>query len=104
MKTAIARYLARSDLSSDDYIEVIDSQSVMQFCSRHLSSPSSRSGIQTRVFTDIKPEVFVQRRDHPLAHPTTLAGINKVFQYVCEVLHTILLQFLQMLITGQWHY
>ena len=85
MKTAIARYLARSDSASHDYIEVIDSKSVVHFCARHLSSPRSKTGIQARLFTDIRPVVFLQRKEQALTKVKTLSGISTKYQYVCEV-------------------
>lgn len=88
MKTAIARYLARSNSSSPDYIEVKDSKSVVRFCTRQLSNPSSKTGIQERIFTDIKPEVFLLRKEQASSKVKTLAGISTKYQYVCEVIKT----------------
>ena len=86
MKTAIARYLARSNSSSQGYIEVKDSKSVVKFCTRQLSNPSSKNGIQERIFTDIRPEVFTLRKEQALSKVKTLAGISTKYQYVCEVI------------------
>ena len=86
MKTAIARYLARSNSSAQDYIEVKDSRSVVKFCTRQLSNPTSKNGIQERIFTDIRPEVFLLRKDQALSKVKTLAGISTKNQYVCEVI------------------
>ena len=91
VKTAIARYLARCDSSAPDYIEVKDSSSVVKFCTRYLSNPSHKNGIQTRIFTDMKPEIFLQRKEQALDKITTIAGISRKYQYVCEVI--LLLQF-----------
>ena len=80
VKTAIARYLKRSDKDSPYYIEVKDSSSVK----KHLSSPSSKTGIQARLFTNISPSVFLERKKES---PDTIAGISKKYQYMCEVLN-----------------
>ena len=89
MKTAIARYLARSNASSPDYIEVKDSKSVVKFCTRQLSNPSSKNGIKERIFTDIRSEVFLLRKEEALSKVKTLAGISTKYQYVCEVMATL---------------
>ena len=85
VKTAIARYLTRSDSTAQDYFDVKDSSSVVKFCTRHLSNPSNKNGIQARIFTDIKPEIFLQRKEQTLDKIKTLAGISTKYQYVCEV-------------------
>ena len=85
IKTAIARYLARSNSAAPDYIEVKDSSSVVQFLTKHLSKPSTRSEIQARIFTDIKPAVFLKRKEDALDKVKTLAGISTRYQYICEV-------------------
>ena len=85
VKTAIARYLARCNSSSPDYIEVKDSRSVALFGMKYLSKPSSKNGIQERVFIDIKPETFLLRKEQASDKIGTLAGISRKFQYVCEV-------------------
>ena len=90
VKTAIARYLARCDSSSPDYIEVKDSSSVAKFGNKYLSNPSSKNGIQERVFTDIRPDTFLQRNEQALSKVDTLAGISRKYQYVCEVIKSVI--------------
>ena len=85
IKTAIARYLKRSDSSSPDYIEIKDSASVVEFCVKHLSRPGSKAAIDERRFFDIKPDTFLARRLETPEKVKTLAGISSKFQYVCEV-------------------
>ena len=87
VKTAIARYLKRSDKDSPYYIEVKDSSSVIEFCKKHLSSPSSKTGIQARLFTNISPSVFLERKKES---PDTIAGISKKYQYMCGVINNFL--------------
>ena len=87
IKTAIARYLKRSDKDSPYYIEVKDSNSVIEFCKKHLSNPGSKTGIQGRLFTSISPSVFLERKKES---PDTFAGISKKYQYMCGVIHNFL--------------
>ena len=88
VKTAIARYLSRSNSSSADYIEVKDSRSVVDFCTAHLSTPRSAAGIQARLFTDIRPEVFLKSKEEASFKVDTITGISTKYQYVCQVYHT----------------
>ena len=85
VKTAIARYLKRSNSSSPDYIEIKDSASVADFCVKHLSRPGSKTSINERQFHDIRPDVFLARRLEAAEKIKTMAGISTKFQYVCEV-------------------
>ena len=91
IKTAIARYRSRSNPSSPDYIEIKNSATVRAFCSKHLSNPSVRSGIQERIFMDIKPDIFLQRKATTIEKVKTLAGISTKYQYVVEVIFNYLL-------------
>ena len=86
MKTAIARYLKRSNTADPDFVEIKDSASVVKFCQMHLSKPESKAGLDERLFYDIKPEIFLQRNADAMMNITTLAGISKKYQYVCEVI------------------
>ena len=88
-KTAIARYLRRSDINSPDYIEIKNSASVTLFGKRYLSNPGSKTGIQKRHFTSIQPEVFLERKQEAPDKVKTLAGISTRYQYICEVNTTI---------------
>ena len=72
VKTPIARYLARSNASSLDYVEVKDSKSVVKFFTRQLSNPSRKNGIQDQT----RPEVFLLRKEEALSKVKTLAGIS----------------------------
>ena len=94
IKTAIARYLKRSNKDSPDFIEIKDSKSVVQFCKQHLSTPSSKADLQKREFTDIPPEVFLERKDETFEKVKTLAGISTKYQYICEVLYVLVLRIL----------
>ena len=85
VKTAIARYLKMSNSSAQDFVEIKDSASVVEFCARHLSKPGSKAGIEERRFYDIKPDIFLQRKAEALETVKPLAGISTKFQYVCEV-------------------
>jgi hypothetical protein len=85
VKTAIARYLKKSNSAAADFVEIKDSASVVAFGTKHLSKPSPKSGIQERVFHDIRPEIFLQRKSSALDKVKTLAGISTRYQYVCEV-------------------
>ena len=85
VKTAISRYLVRGNKDASDFIEVKDAESVVKFCSRHLSAPKSRLGIRERFFTTIAAQVFLQRKDEALDKVKTLAGISSRYQYICEV-------------------
>ena len=85
VKTAIARYLSRSNSEAADFIEIKDSRSVIKFCTAHLSKPRSATGIRDRIFTDIRPEVFLQRKEESSSKVKTLAGISTKYQYVCQV-------------------
>ena len=86
VKTAIARYLKRSNTADPDFVEIKDSASVVKFCQMHLSKPGSKAGLDERLFYDIKPEIFLQRNADAMMNITTLAGISKKYQYVCEVI------------------
>ena len=92
MKTAIARYLSRSSSEATDYIEIKDSRSVVEFCSAHLSSPRSATGIQERLFTNIEPQTFLNRKDEGKSKVKTIAGISTKYQYVCQVLSNLLIR------------
>lgn len=71
-------------MEATDFIEVKDSSSVVDFCTAHLSKPRSATGIQARIFTDIRPEVFLQRKEET-DKVKTLPGISTKFQYLCQV-------------------
>ena len=85
VKTAIARYLVRSSEADEDYIEIKNSETVIKFLTKHLSKPSSRSGINERIFMNIHPDVFLQRNEEAPETVKSLAGISTKFQYVVEV-------------------
>ena len=89
IKTAIARYRSRSNPADPGYIEIKNSATVIEFCRKHLSNPSSRSGIQERIFMDIKPDIFLQRKAMTLDKVKTLAGISTKYQYVVEVINLL---------------
>lgn len=84
-KTAIARYLRRSNIDSPEYIEIKNSASVAEFGKRYLSKPSSKTGIQKRLFKNIQPAVFLERKQEAPDKVKTLAGISTKYQYICEV-------------------
>ena len=90
VKTAIARYRSRSNPGDPGYIEITNSATVIEFCRKHLSTPSSRSGIQERIFMDIKPDIFLQRKAETLDKVKTLAGISTKYQYVVEVIFFVI--------------
>ena len=87
IKTAIARYLKRSNTDSPDYIEIKDSKSVVEFCRQHLLIPSKKADLQKRIFKNIPPEVFLERKDETPDKIKTLAGISTKYQYICEVVN-----------------
>ena len=85
VKTAIARYLKRSNVDDPKYIEVKDSDSVAEFGRQHLSNPSSSSGLQARHFISIPASVFLERKEEVPDKIRTLAGISTKYQYICKV-------------------
>ena len=62
-----------------------DSESVVRFGRRKLTNPARKKGIAVRYFDDIKPDVFLKRKDEVQDKVKTLAGISTKYQYVCEV-------------------
>ena len=94
VKTAIARYLKRSDSTDPDFVEIKDSASVVKFCKKHLSNPGKKAGLDGRLFYDIRPEIFLQRNAEAIVNVTTLPGISKKYQYVCEVKLTFFHRFI----------
>ena len=104
MKTLIARYLKRSNKDATDYIEVKDSASVVEFCKRHISSPSSKTGIKKRFFTNILPAVFLERKEEAADKVKTLAGISTKYQYICEVIRPCQLPNIIFCVIGGWLY
>ena len=86
VKTALRRYMVRSDINSADYIEVKDSLSLKQFGDRYLSVPGSHSQLDGRVFIDLLPQDILARKAE-VDDSTTYAGIRSKFQYICKVRH-----------------
>ena len=66
IKTAIARYLKRSNNDSPDYIEIKDSKSVVEFGRQHLLIPSKKADLQRRIFKNIPPRFFLKGKMKPL--------------------------------------
>jgi hypothetical protein len=86
VKTALYRYMLRSDVNSPDYLEVKDSASLQQFGQRFLQTPGSRSQLKIREFIDLKPEEVLSRKAKVEDEDSrTLAGISSKFQYICKV-------------------
>ena len=86
VKTAIARYLKRSNADDPHYIEVKNSDSVVEFGRTHLSKPSKGSEIQDRQFLSIPPSVFLERKKDVPDRVKTLSGISTKYQYICTVI------------------
>ena len=84
VKTALHRYMIRSDVNSPSYIEVKDSATLQQFGQRHLSSPGSRSNLDSRDFIDLLPDEILARKES-MSQAKTIAGISTKFEYVCKV-------------------
>ena len=86
VKTALYRYMVRSDVNSPDYLEVKDSASLQQFGQRFLKTPGSRSQLKMREFIDLKPDEVLRRKAKVEDEDSrTLAGISSKFQYICKV-------------------
>ena len=86
VKTAISRYLKRSNTDDPHYIEVKNSDSVVEFGRADLSKPSKRSEIQARQFISIPPSVFLERKKVIAERVKTLSGISTKYQYICTVI------------------
>ena len=86
VKTALHRYMLRSDVNSPDYLEVKDSASLQQFGQRFLKTPGSRSQLKIREFIDLNPDEVLRRKARVEDDDSrTLAGISSKFQYICKV-------------------
>ena len=83
-KTALHRYMLRSDINSPEYLEVKDSASLQEFGSRFLSAPGSKAQLKSRQFIDLLPEEVLARKASR-ADCGTLDGISTKFQYICRV-------------------
>ena len=64
-----------------DYIEVKDSRSLQRFGEQHMSVPGARAKLDRRVFIDIGPEEFKERKK-VVGKAATLAGIQSKYEYV----------------------
>ena len=84
-KTALHRYMIRSDINSPDYLEVKDSLSLQKFGSRFLSKPGTKAQLKSRHFIDLLPELVLARKNRPEVDGGTLDGISTKFQYICTV-------------------
>ena len=83
-KTALNRYMIRSDVNSPDYLEVKDSATLKEFGKRHLSIPGTRSKLNSREFIDLHPAEILARKEQ-MPESSTIAGISTKFEYVCKV-------------------
>ena len=84
MKTALHRYMIRSDINSPEYLEVKDSPSLQQFGSRFLSTPGSKAQLTSRQFIDLLPEEVLARKANR-GDGGTLECISTKFRYICSV-------------------
>ena len=84
LKTALYRYMIRSNIDAADYLEVKDSASLQQFGDRFLKIPGSRSQLKLRIFMNLLPEEVLARKNE-VGESKTLAGISSKFQYICKV-------------------
>ena len=88
-KTALHRYMIRSDINSPEYLEVKDSSSLQMFGSRFLSTPGSNAQLKSRHFIDLLPEVVLARKSSTEGEGGTLDGISTRFQYICSVRYIV---------------
>ena len=80
--------MIRSDINSPTYLEVKDSATLQEYGKRNLSTPGSKSKLNTREFIDLLPvEVLARKEARP--DSKTIAGISTKFEYVCKVINII---------------
>ena len=89
-KTALHRYMIRSDVNSPDYLEVKDSSTLKQFGEKYLSTPGCKAQLRSRLFVDLLPEEVLARKGE-ISDTRTIDGISTKFQYICKVNILILL-------------
>ena len=59
-----------------------DSISVVKFFTRNLSNPSIKHGIQARIFVDIKPEIFLKKKEQTFDNIKTLPGNGNQYKHI----------------------
>ena len=78
-KTVINQYMQRSDSAAESFKEIKDSRSVVEFGRKHLSIPKQTSGMNERVFVNLKPEDVLKRKEEDAEKEeegNTIAGIS----------------------------
>ena len=78
-KTVINHYMQRSDRAAESCEEIKDSGSVVEFGRKHLSIPKQTSGMNERVFVNLKPEDVLKRKEEDAEKEeegNTIAGVS----------------------------
>ena len=63
------------------YIGVLDSKTFQNFGQQQMSKPGDRAKLNTREFTDMRPEEVISKKNATLG-VGTLHGIKSKFQYL----------------------
>ena len=82
-KDALTINLERHDADKEDYVEVLDSKSFVEFGEKKLAKPGPKAGIRLRKFFNLEEEKIKERLAEKPGF-RTLNGINSLFQYICK--------------------
>ena len=63
MKDALEMHLRRHSMEDNEYFEILDSLTFVEYGRSHLAQPGPRSGIERRTFHDLKKETIKERTD-----------------------------------------